>query len=54
MLKPFLIGLLLIIASLADCKIDRDKKVDQKKSQFAVGDDSDLFFRKVRQIYLGR
>lgn len=54
MLKPFLIGLLLIIASLAGCKIDRDKKVDRAKFQFEVGDDSELFFRNVRQIYYDR
>jgi len=54
MLKPFLIGLLLIMASLAGCKIDRDKKVDRAKFQFEVGDDSELFFRNVRQIYYDR
>ena len=53
-MKPFLIGLLLIIASLAGCKIDRDKKVDRLKFQFEVGDDSELFFRNVRQIYYDR
>jgi hypothetical protein len=54
MLKPFLLGLLLIMASLAGCKIDRDKKVDRAKFQFEVGDDSELFFRNVRQIYYDR
>jgi len=54
MLKPFLIGLLLIIVSLIGCKIDRDKKVDRAKFQFEVGDDSELFFRNVRQIYYDR
>lgn len=36
------------------CKIDRDKKVDRSKFQFVIGDDSELFFRNVRQIYYDR
>lgn len=54
MLKPFLIGLFLIIISLPGCKIDRDKKVSRSKFQFEIGDDSELFFRNVRQIYYDR
>ncbi len=54
MLKPFLIGQLLIILLLAGCKIDQDKKVDRSKFQFEIGDDSELFFRNVRQIFYDR
>jgi len=54
MLKSFLIGLILIILSLSGCKIDRDKKVDRARFQFETGDDSELFFRNVRQIYYDR
>jgi len=54
MLKSFLHGLLLIIPLLTGCKIDRDKKVDRAKFQFEIGDDSELFFRNVRQIYYDR
>lgn len=54
MLKPFLIGQLLIILLLTGCKIDHDKKVDRSKFQFEIGDDSELFFRNVRQIYYDR
>lgn len=44
--------LLMIIAS--GCKIDRDKKVDRNKHSFTIGDDAELFFRNVRQIYYDR
>ncbi len=54
MLKPFLIGQLVIILLLAGCKIDQDKKVDRSKFQFEIGDDSELFFRNVRQIFYDR
>jgi hypothetical protein len=54
MLKPFLLSQLLIILLLGSCKIDRDKKVDRSKFQFTFGDDSELFFRNVRQIYYDR
>lgn len=54
MLKSFLIVLITIITSLSGCKIDRDKKVDRAKFQFEIGDDSELFFRNVRQIYYNR
>lgn len=53
-MKPFLIVQLLIILLLAGCKIDRDKKVDRSKFQFEIGDDSELFFRNVRQIVYDR
>jgi hypothetical protein len=54
MLKSFLIGPILIILSLTGCKIDHDKKVDRAKFQYEIGDDSELFFRNVRQIYYDR
>jgi hypothetical protein len=54
MLKPFLIVQLLIILLLTGCKIDQDKKVDRSKFQFEIGDDSELFFRNVRQIFYDR
>lgn len=54
MLKPFLTCLLLIIALFTGCKVDQDKKVDRSKFQFKIGDDSELFFRNVRQIYYDR
>ena len=54
MLKSFLQGLILIIPLLIGCKIDRDKKVDRAKFQFEMGDDSELFYRNVRQIYYDR
>jgi hypothetical protein len=54
MLKSFLTGLVVIILILHGCKIDRDKKVDRSKFQFQMGDDSELFFRNVRQIYYDR
>ncbi len=54
MLKSFLTCLLLIIALLTGCKIDRDKKVDRSMFQFKTADDSELFFRNVRQIYYDR
>ena len=54
MLKSFLTGLILIILSLPGCKIDHDKRVDRVKFQFETGDDSELFFRNVRQLYYDR
>lgn len=39
---------------LSGCKIDQDKKVDRSKFQFTIGDDNELFFRNVRQIYYDR
>jgi hypothetical protein len=44
----------LLVALVAGCKIDRDKKVDRNKYTFSVGDDAELFFRNVRQIYYDR
>ncbi|MFM7485439.1 MAG: hypothetical protein ACKO13_00825 [Cytophagales bacterium] len=46
--------LLLLMISLAGCKIDRDKKVDRNKYTFTINDDAELFFRNVRQIYYDR
>lgn len=54
MLKSYLISISLIILLLSGCKIDRDKTVDRAKFQFEMGDDSELFFRNVRQIYYDR
>ncbi len=54
MLKSFLTGLVVIILILNGCKIDWDKKVDRSKFQFQMGDDPELFFRNVRQIYYDR
>jgi hypothetical protein len=54
MLKSFLSALLLIIPIVNGCKIDQDKKVERSKFHFTIGDDSELFFRNVRQIYYDR
>jgi hypothetical protein len=45
---------LLLMIVLVGCKIDRDKKVDRGKYTFTIGDDAELFFRNVRQIYYDR
>jgi len=54
MLKSFLGGLIVIILVFPGCHIDRNKIVDRTKFQFWMGDDSELFFRNVRQIYYDR
>lgn len=54
MLKSYLIGISVIILLLSGCKIDRDRNVDRTKFQFEMGDDSELFFRNLRQIYYDR
>jgi len=54
MLNSFLKSALLLILLLAGCKIDREKPVDRAKFNFEIGDDSELFFRNVRQIYYDR
>lgn len=46
--------ILLTIFILSSCKIDQDRKADPARFQFSVGDDADLFFRNVRQIYYNR
>jgi len=46
--------LFLVLLLLVGCKIDRDKEVDRTKFQFTMGDDSELFFRNVRQLYYDR
>lgn len=33
------------------CKIDRDRNIDRSKFTFKTGDDTELFFKNVRQIY---
>jgi hypothetical protein len=45
---------LMILLLLLGCKIDREKKVAREKFTFEMGDDSELFFRNVRQIYYDR
>lgn len=54
MLKSYLTGFSVIIFLLSGCKIDRNKNVDRAKFQFEMSDDSELFFRNVRQIYYDR
>ena len=54
MLKSYSISISVIFLLLISCKIDRDRKVDRTKFQFEIGDDSELFFRNVRQIYYDR
>lgn len=46
--------ILLFLFMLNSCKIDQDRKADPARFQFSVGDDADLFFRNVRQIYYDR
>lgn len=46
--------LAIICVFLLSCKIDRDKTVDRSKYTFFIGDDAELFFRNVRQIYYDR
>ncbi|UII33749.1 hypothetical protein LVD17_07950 [Fulvivirga ulvae] len=36
---------------LYSCKIDHDKKVDRAKFSFKTGDDTELFFKNMRQSY---
>ncbi|MFM8912904.1 MAG: hypothetical protein ACKOE6_08325 [Flammeovirgaceae bacterium] len=48
------IFILLVSVAIFGCKIDRDKKVDRSKYSFIIGDDAELFFRNVRQIYYDR
>lgn len=43
-----------VLLSLSSCKIDQDRKADPARFNFSVGDDADLFFRNVRQIYYDR
>lgn len=43
-----------VVILLSGCKIDQDKKVDRSKFQFTIGDDAELFFRNVRQIFYDR
>ncbi len=47
-------ALCFVVILLNGCKIDQDKKVDRSKFQFTIGDDAELFFRNVRQIYYDR
>jgi hypothetical protein len=54
MLKSYLTGISVIILLFNSCKIDRDRNVDRTKFTFEIGDDTELFFRNVRQIYYDR
>lgn len=54
MLKSYLAGFFVLLLLPVGCKIDRKKEVDRTKFQFEMGDDSELFFRNVRQIYYDR
>jgi len=33
------------------CKIDRNREIDREKFTFKTGDDTELFFKNVRQVY---
>lgn len=41
--------LVMLILALSGCNIDRDRAVNREKFTFATGDDTELFFKNVRQ-----
>jgi len=41
--------IIVIILLFSGCQIDKDKKVDRNKFTFKTGDDTELFFKNVRQ-----
>ncbi len=43
------ICIMFIITTLAACSIDRDKGVDRNRFTFRTGDDTELFFKNIRQ-----
>lgn len=43
--------LIILILVFSSCKIDHDKKVDRAKFSFKTGDDTELFFKNMRQSY---
>lgn len=43
--------LLLFMSLLAGCRLDGDKTVDRAKITFRTGDDTELFFKNIRQSY---
>jgi hypothetical protein len=36
---------------LTGCKIDRNREIDHEKFTFKASDDTELFFKNVRQVY---
>ncbi|ELR72834.1 hypothetical protein C900_00795 [Fulvivirga imtechensis AK7] len=40
-----------LLILMTSCKLDRDKTVDREKFSFKTGDDTELFFKNVRQSY---
>ena len=51
MVKCFMKYFIIIILFCSSCKIDQDKNVDRQKFKFKTGDDTELFFKNVRQSY---
>ena len=50
MVQPFNKPLILfMLAGLVSCNIDKDRSVDRGKFEFRTGDDTELFFKNVRQ-----
>ena len=47
-MRTSLLGLLLVVCS---CQIDKDKGIDRDKFTFKTGDDTELFFKNMRQSY---
>ena len=41
----------IIIATLFSCQLDKDKGVDRNKFTFKTGDDTEIFFKNMRQSY---
>lgn len=41
----------IFIIVFVSCKIDHDKKIDREKFNFKTGDDTELFFKNMRQSY---
>jgi len=44
-----LIYVVFFITLISSCQIDKDKKVDRDKFTFKTGDDTEIFFKNVRQ-----
>jgi len=42
---------LVFICFFTGCKLDSDKKIDRNKFTFKTGDDTELFFKNMRQSY---
>jgi hypothetical protein len=43
------LGIIFIITTLTGCSIDKDKNVDRNRFTFRTGDDTELFFKNIRQ-----